>query len=138
MIITQKCIFDDSSKLIFYDLLKTFEAYFANDILMELVATNGSKFLDINFNKNSIFKENYYTILINALDCYQPFLRVDQLFKNRIELQCCFYNFGIAKGESFIYMVKNTMDWTNNNNFYCQVINLIEPNEETIQNFWRS
>lgn len=105
---------------------------------MESVASNGTRFSDINFKKNNIFKEKYYTLLINALDFSQPFLRVDQLSKNRIESQCCFYNFGKAKGESFIYMVKNTMDWDGRNNFYCQVFNLIEPNEETIENFWRS
>lgn len=133
-----KCIFDDSSKALFYDSLETFESFFVDSVLLDSIAKNGDRFKNINFRKNKIYKSKFYNILIKALDTYQPFLIVNQMIKKRLEFQCCFYNFGEAKGESFIYMVKNAMDWNNKKDFYCQVLNLIEPEEETIINFWRS
>ena len=46
---TEKYIFDESSRLNFYDKLETFQEYFVDKMLMMGVSANGSDVKQINF-----------------------------------------------------------------------------------------
>jgi hypothetical protein len=133
---TQKYIFDQSSSLVFYEKLNTFQEYFIDQVLLMGVAKNGTCIRKIDFEKNLDHGELYYSILIEAIFSTAPFAISELIKDNRREMQCCFYDFGAAEGVRYIYMLHNAMDWTNKNDFCCQLYSLVEPNQDTIHNFW--
>lgn len=134
--ITEKFIYDESSMVLFYDKLDNFEKYFIDDMLMFGVAKNGSNIFDIDFEHHKKHGELFYGILKEGIRNTIPFLTSEVIINNRREMQCQFYNFGESKGQTFLYMLKNAMDWNDKSDFCCQLFSLIEPNEETILNFW--
>ena len=135
---TEKYIFDESSRLNFYDKLETFQEYFVDKMLMMGVTANGTCMQNIDFEKNTDYGHLFYDILIEAIATTAPFLTAELLNNNRREMQCCFYDFGILEGVRYIYMLQNAMDWTGEDNFCCQLHSLIEPTQDIINNFWNS
>jgi hypothetical protein len=135
---TEKYIFDESSRLNFYDKLETFQEYFVDKMLLMGVATNGTSMRNIHFEKNKDHGHLFYQILIEALSTSRPFLIAELIHNNRREMQCCFYDFGVAEGVRYIYMLQNAMDWTSENDFCCQLHSLIEPTQDIINNFWNA
>lgn len=135
---TEKYIFDESSRLNFYDKLETFQEYFVDKMLLMGVAANGTSISGIYFEKNTDHSQLFYEILIEAIETTPPFLIAELINENRREMQCCFYDFGISEGVRYIYMLQNAMDWTSKNDFCCQLNNLIEPTQDTINNFWNA
>ena len=133
---TEKFIYDHSSRVVFYDKLATFDEYFVDEMLMLGVAKNGSNIFDIDFEHHEKHGELFYGILKEGIRNTPPFLVSEVVVDNRREMQCQFYNFGESQGHTFLYMVKNAMDWTDRSDFCCQLFSLIDPSEETILNFW--
>lgn len=135
---TEKYIFDESSRLNFYDKLETFQEYFVDKMLMMGVSANGSDVKQINFKKNTDHGDLFYSILIEAISTTQPFLTADLVSDKRREMQCCFYDFGESESVRYIYMLQNAMDWTSKDDFCCQLHSLIEPTQQAIENFWQA
>jgi len=135
---TEKYIFDESSRLNFYDKLETFQEYYVDKMLMMGVSANGSDVKQINFEKNTDHGHLFYDILIEAIETTSPFLIAELINENRREMQCCFYDFGVSESVRYIYMLQNAMDWTSENDFCCQLHSLIEPTQEIINNFWNA
>jgi len=135
---TEKYIFDESSRLNFYDKLETFQEYFVDKMLMMGVSANGSDVKQINFEKNTDHGHLFYDILIEAIETTSPFLIAELINENRREMQCCFYDFGVSESVRYIYMLQNAMDWNSENDFCCQLHSLIEPTQEIINNFWNA
>jgi len=135
---TEKYIFDESSRLNFYDKLENFQEYFVDKMLLMGVAANGTSMRNIHFEKNTDHEYLFYNILVEAIETTAPFLIAELINENRREMQCCFYDFGAAEGVRYIYMLQNAMDWTSENDFCCQLHSLIEPTQDIINNFWNA
>lgn len=135
---TEKYIFDESSRLNFYDKLENFQEYFVDKMLLMGVAANGTNMRNIYFEKNTDHGYLFYDILIEAIETTSPFLIAELINENRREMQCCFYDFGVSESVRYIYMLQNAMDWTSENDFCCQLHSLIEPTQEIINNFWNA
>jgi len=135
---TEKYIFDESSRLNFYDKLENFQEYFVDKMLLMGVAANGTSMRNIHFEKNTDHGYLFYDILIEAIETTSPFLIAELINENRREMQCCFYDFGVSESVRYIYMLQNAMDWTSENDFCCQLHSLIEPTQDIINNFWNA
>ena len=135
---TEKYIFDESSRLNFYDKLETFQEYFVDKMLLMGVAANGTSISDIYFETNTDHKQLFYDILIEGVKTTSPFLISELINNNRREMQCCFYDFGVSESVRYIYMLQNAMDWNSENDFCCQLHSLIEPTQDIINNFWNA
>ena len=135
---TEKYIFDESSRLNFYDKLETFQEYFVDKMLLMGVAANGTSMRNIHFEKNTDHGYLFYDILIEAIEKTSPFLIAELINENRREMQCCFYDFGVSESVRYIYMLQNAMDWNSENDFCCQLHSLIEPTQDIINNFWNA
>jgi hypothetical protein len=135
---TEKYIFDESSRLNFYDKLENFQEYFVDKMLLMGVAANGTSMRNIHFEKNTDHGYLFYDILIEAIETTPPFLIAELIKENRREMQCCFYDFGVSESVRYIYMLQNAMDWTSENDFCCQLHSLIEPTQDIINNFWNA
>jgi hypothetical protein len=135
---TEKYIFDESSRLNFYDKLENFQEYFVDKMLLMGVAANGTNMRNIHFEKNTDHGYLFYDILIEAIETTSPFLIAELISENRREMQCCFYDFGVSESVRYIYMLQNAMDWTSENDFCCQLHSLIEPTQDIINNFWNA
>jgi len=135
---TEKYIFDESSRLNFYDKLENFQEYFVDKMLLMGVAANGTSMRKIHFEKNTDHGYLFYDILIEAIETTSPFLIAELISENRREMQCCFYDFGTSESVRYIYMLQNAMDWTSENDFCCQLHSLIEPTQDIINNFWNA
>jgi len=135
---TKKYIFDESSRLNFYDKLETFQEYFVDKMLMVGVAANGTNISNIYFETNTDHGQLFYDVLTQGIEATTPFLIAELIKDNHREMQCCFYDFGKAEGVRYIYMLQNTMDWTSENDFCCQLHSLIEPTQQAIENFWQA
>lgn len=133
---TEKYIFDESSRLNFYDKLETFQEYFVDKMLLMGVAANGTSISDIYFETNTDHGQLFYDILIQGIETTSPFLIAELTCNHRREMQCCFYDFGESEGVRYIYMLQNAMDWTSKNDFCCQLHSLIQPTQDIINNFW--
>ena len=131
-------VYDQSSSLYFYDKLNTFREYFVDQSLMQGLALNGDSIENIFFETNTKHTAIFYSILREAFAKSQPFIQVDLFCKSRLEMQCCFYDFGTAESVPYIYMMQNSMDWTSRETFCCEILSLIEPSTETIRNFWNT
>lgn len=135
---THKYIFEESSRLNFYDKLETFQEYFVDKMLMMGVAANGASVSDISFETSSDHGQLFYDVLTQGIEATAPFLIAEFIKDNRREMQCCFYDFGQAEGIRYIYMLQNAMDWTSKDDFCCQLHSLIEPTQQAIENFWQA
>lgn len=138
----KKYIFDQSARLHYYELLNNFKKFFIDQPLLTGIAENGSSILDIKF-KESIFSKNIYnelffTIILAEIECSEPQLKVQLYKNNRIESECLYYNLGESPNTKYFYMIHNSMDWPTEETFTCCVYSLIEPDEETISNYWRT
>lgn len=138
----KKFIFDESSSLHYYDLLNNFYEYFVDKLLLTGIAKNGSSILDIHFQKteigSEIYNELFYTIILAEIDNMRPDLKVQLIENNRIKSECLYYDIAESSKAKYFFMVQNTMDWPMEPTFNCCVYSLIEPNQETIKNYWRS
>lgn len=133
---TEKYIFDESSRLNFYDKLETFQEYFVDKMLLMGVAANGTSISDIYFETNTDHGALFYDILTQGIETTSPFLIAELINDNRRDMQCCFYDFGESESVRYIYMLQNAMDWTSKDDFCCQLHSLIEPTQDAINNFW--
>lgn len=134
----QKYIFEYSAAVHYYDLLKNFHEYFVDDLLMTGIGIYSSSVDNISFEYNDKYETSFYNIIKKGIEYSEPKSKA-QLFKDdALESECLFYDFGQSHNLKYIYMVQNTMNWTHQFDFNCSVFNLIEPNLETIDIFWRS
>jgi len=135
---TKKYIFEYSAAVHYYDLLKNFHEYFVDDLLMTGVGVCGYTMSEIDFETSDKYDHMFHEIIRKGVDYGVPSAKA-QLYKDDIlESECLFYDFGKDDGVKYIYMVQNTMNWTHQFDFNSSVFSLIEPDINTIDNYWRS
>jgi len=131
-----KYIFLDEAEPIFLEKFDGFNKYFIDNLLMCGIADNGTLINDIDFDKSEMHENLFYDILIGGIYGIEPQIDCQYIKDNRLKVQCSFYNFGESDGINHIYMMINTMDYTSENDFACEVWSLIEPDIETINLYW--
>ena len=129
-------IFTDGATILFYELLDSFHKSFSDVVLMSGLAKNGDKINDIFFENNIYFPERFYHKLLEGFSNYKPSVRCQAIRKNRLEMECLYYDFGEFDNINHVYLIKNTMDWTNKNTFNCEVWNLLQVDIDQIQYHW--
>ena len=120
-----KYIFLDEAEPIFLEKFDGFNKYFIDNLLMCGIA-----------DKSEMHENLFYDILIGGIYGIEPQIDCQYIKDNRLKVQCSFYNFGESDGINHIYMMINTMDYTSENDFACEVWSLIEPDIETINLYW--
>lgn len=135
---TKKYIFEYSAAVHYYDLLKNFHEYFVDDLLMTGVGVCGYSMSGIDFEENEKYEHMFHEIIRKGVDYGTPNSKAQLYKENILESECLFYDFGKADGVKYIYMLQNTMNWTHQFDFNCSVFSLIEPDINTIDNYWRS
>lgn len=132
----KKFIFKDSATILFYDLLDSFDRAFSDVVLMSGLAKNEDNINDIAFENNIYFPNSFYHKLIQGFCNYSPAVQCQAIRKNRLEMECLYYDFGQIDDIQHVYLIKNTMDWENKNTFNCEIWNLLPVDIEQIQYHW--
>jgi hypothetical protein len=135
---TKKYIFEYSAAVHYYELLKNFHEYFVDDLLMTGVGVCGYSMSEIDFEESEKYDHIFHNIIKKGVDYGVPSSKAQLYRENILESECLFYDFGKDDGVKYIYMVQNTMNWTHQFDFNCSVFSLIEPDIDTIDNYWRS
>jgi hypothetical protein len=132
----KKFIFQDSATIYFYDLLDSFHKSFSDVVLMSGIGYNGQTIKEIIFENNIYFPDSFYELIIKNFSRLQPSVICQALRRNRLEMECMYYDFGKIDGIKHVYLIKNTMDWTSKNNFNCEVWNLLPIDIEDVKYHW--
>lgn len=132
----QNYIFDTGTSNFFYEKLNCFLDYYADKVLLSGLCENNSKLSEIKFTQNVSNEKIYYNFLLDCLQAEPAFCSVQLLNGKRLEMDCYYFNLGDLNGVSYIYMMNNIMDWTSENNFCCQIWEIIDINEKEILEFW--
>ena len=90
------------------------------------------------FRKLKLYSLDFYKILVGGLKKFNPALICRLQDERRLELECLYYDFGEHAGENQVYMIQNVMNWTNKNDFCCQICNLSLRDINLIETFWTS
>jgi hypothetical protein len=135
---TKKIIFRKSARIPFYEILDKFHENFVDCFLLTGVTKNNADLEEIPFTKHPDYSLDFYKILVGGLKKFKPSLVCRLQEEKYLELECLYYNFGEYEGENQVYMIQNVMNWTNKNDFCCQVCNLSLRDIDLIETFWTS
>jgi hypothetical protein len=133
---SNKFIFKNQASICFHEKLSCFLDFFLDKLILNGVSKNNTPISIINFTESKSYITSFYDTLLTLFEYSQPSSIVRLINNNRMESECLFYDYTEVEYFKSIFMVYNIMDWTDNDNFNCQVWTTRDVDLETINYYW--
>jgi hypothetical protein len=118
---TEEYIFGEGAEEYFYTLLDKFHEEYVDQLILSGVGQNNSDIESIYFSESDKFNEVTFDVLVAGIKLMKPLIKCSLMNRNRLEVECQFFDFGVIFDKCNIIMMQNIMDWTSKENFCCQI-----------------
>jgi hypothetical protein len=135
-----KFIFEEEASYLLEDKLIEIEHCFESEKICSAVGEIGNTLKDLSFNDRAVSGDVIDMLLVCLLLSAKPDLYCYSSHNEELNTECSFYAFDVDffNDHNNIIMIKNTMQWTNQNNYLCEIWSIYNKSIQEISNHIRS